>query len=549
MQPDPKAIIEGLAFFGRLPFYLLRRIHEAQPEPLVRSSIEDRSEALLDRVREDVFARPDGVYAALMRHAGCECGDVDRGVKRDGLEATLTALFRAGVYLTVDEFKGRQPVRRGNSLQIEAGPDRTRSPRAGIHLRGSSGGSRSAGTPVLFDLDFVRACAVNCYVNLLARGGRDWIKADWESPGAGARFRLMKYSAFGRPPQAWFTQMHLDDPLLPGTVRWNTRVMRAAGWVVGRPFPKPVHAPLSQPEPVAAWLAATRRRGLTPVLQTFPSSAVRACLAAAQLGYDIAGSKFIVGGEPVTEFGRATIESTGSEAIPRYGSMEAGAVGYGCLHGCYADDVHLVENMHALIQAGPDGPERGLSSQGLLLTALHCRSPFLMINTSMGDEAVIEDRDCGCPLQQLGWTKHLHDVRSFEKLTTLGVTFLGSDLIPILEQVLPSAFGGAPTDFQLVEGEGSDGQPFLEIRVHPRVGPLDGALVMDTFCSAISKNSSTWAERLRLWRDAGILRVSRQAPKTSKAGKILHIHRLGAGDKSVARGEVALVPTTASVPH
>lgn len=528
MEPDLTAIVEGLAFFARLPLYLLHRIEE--PSPLVKAGIEERSVAFLNRIREDVIKRPGGVYAALMKYAGCEYGDVQRGVRRDGLEATLAVLFRAGVYLTVDEFKGRQPVRRGRTLEIEAGPDRTRSPRAGIHVRGSSGGSRSSGTPVLFDLEFVRACAVNYYFNLLARGGGDWIKADWESPGAGARFRLIKYGAFGRPPQAWFTQMRLDDPLLPDSVRWNTRVMRAAGWLAARPFPRPVHAPLSSPEPVAAWLAAMRRRGLTPVLQTFPSSAVRACLAAARLGYDIAGSKFIVGGEPVTSFGRATIERTGSEAIPRYGSMEAGAVGYGCLNGCEADDVHVIENMHALIQAGPDGPERGLSSQGLLLTALHPRSPFLMINTSMGDEAVIEDRDCGCALHKIGWRRHLHDVRSFEKLTTLGVTFLGSDLIPILEQVLPAAFDGAPTDFQLVEGEGPDGQPYLEIRVHPRVGPLDPSLIMETFCAAISKNSSTWAERLRLWRDAGTLQVSRLEPKTSKAGKILHIHRLGAGD-------------------
>lgn len=537
MQFDLAAMVEGLSFFGRLPLYLLRRLAEQEPSRLVRTRNEERSEAFLDRVREDVFAHPGGVFAALTKHAGCEYGDVQRAVQKDGLEATLTTLFRAGVYLTVDEFKGRQPVRRGSSLELEAGPERTRSPRAGIHLRGSSGGSRSSGTPVLFDLDFVRACAVNCYLNLLVRGGRDWIKADWESPGAGARFRLIKYSAFGLQPQAWFTQMRLDDPLLPDTVRWNTRVMRAAGWIVGRPFPGPVHAPLSAAEPVAAWLEATRRRGLTPVVHTFPSSAVRACLAAARQGYDIAGSKFIVGGEPVTRFGRATIESTGSEAIPRYGSMEAGAVGYGCLNGSEADDVHLIENMHAIIQAGPDGPGRGLSAQGLLLTALHPRSPFLMINTSMGDEAVIDERDCGCPLQKVGWRRHLHDVRSFEKLTTLGVTFLGSDLIPILEQVLPAAFGGAPTDFQLVEGESPDGQPFLEIRVHPQVGPLDPTLVMDVFCSAISRNSSTWAERLRLWRDAGTLRVSRQEPKASKAGKILHIHRLGAGDARPASPE------------
>jgi hypothetical protein len=34
-------------------------------------------------------------------------------VRRDGLEDALRALYRAGVYLTVDEFKGRRPIVRG----------------------------------------------------------------------------------------------------------------------------------------------------------------------------------------------------------------------------------------------------------------------------------------------------------------------------------------------------------------------------------------------------------------------------------------------------
>jgi hypothetical protein len=57
----------------------------------------------------------------------------------------------------------------------------------------------------------------------------------------------------------------------------------------------------------------------------------------------------------------------------------------------------------------------------------------------------------------LGWTTHLRDIRSQEKLTAGGMTFLDTDLIRVLEEVLPARFGGAPTDYQLVEEEAEEG--------------------------------------------------------------------------------------------
>ncbi len=71
----------------------------------------------------------------------------------------------------------------------------------------------------------------------------------------------------------------------------------------------------------------------------------------------------------------------------------------------------------------------------------------------MGDQAVVSERACGCPYQQLGWTTHLHGIRSFEKLTAAGMTFLDTDVIRVLEEVLPGRFGGIPSDYQLVEEE------------------------------------------------------------------------------------------------
>lgn len=92
----------------------------------------------MDRARRDIFSRPGSLYYALLRHAGCEAGDVEALLRREGLEGALERLFRAGVYPTVDEFKGRAPLVRG-SLRLEVRTEHLRSPRAAHQLRAASG--------------------------------------------------------------------------------------------------------------------------------------------------------------------------------------------------------------------------------------------------------------------------------------------------------------------------------------------------------------------------------------------------------------------------
>jgi hypothetical protein len=103
------------------------------------------------------------------------------------------------------------------------------------------------------------------------------------------------------------------------------------------------------------------------------------------------------------------------------------------------------------------------------------------------------------------------------------MTFLGADVVSVLEEELPTRFGGGPTDYQLVEEERADGEPQLRLLVHPRVGPLDEHEVAHAFLEAIGHGSG--AERVMgtLWRDAGFLRVERHVPQTNYAGKVLHL--------------------------
>ena len=148
----------------------------------------------------------------------------------------------------------------------------------------------------------------------------------------------------------------------------------------------------------------------------------------------------------------------------------------------------------------------------------------MLLNVSLGDQGIVEHRPCGCPLEKLGWTTHIRTVRSYEKVTAAGMTFLDTDVIPVLEEVLPRRFGGAPTDYQLLEEADSNGRPSLKLLVRPSVGSVDEDSIREAFFKAISDGSETKKLMVQLWRNAEILIVERRAPLTTPASKILHVH-------------------------
>ena len=125
--------------------------------------------------------------------------------------------------------------------------------------------------------------------------------------------------------------------------------------------------------------------------------------------------------EPITAARLATIRRTGASCWPQYSSVETGVVGRGCLAADAPDEVHVHEDRLALIQPDPAALPPGLTPGALLITSLRrTATALIFLNVSMGDVARLNRRRCGCPLEQLGWTLHLHDVRSIEKLTAGG---------------------------------------------------------------------------------------------------------------------------------
>lgn len=481
---------------------------------------ESRFVAFLDRV---VFERPGSVLSRLFQHAGVAHEDLCALVERDGLEEALRLLFREGVYLTVDEFKGRKPVLRG-SLRIEASTASFRNPLAAFHVAARSGGSRSASAPFLIDLAYVRACAVACAVYMDARGGWSWWNGIWETPGAGSRFRLLKLSCFGSGPTAWFTQVDPSLRNLDPVFRWSERAMRWGTRVGGRGVPQPVVATPEEPLPVARWARQVLDVGETPHLLGPPSSFVRLASAALEAGIDLRGTRATLGGEPTTAARLRTIRSSGVVARARYGSIETGPVAYGCGETEEADHMHVVRDLHAVIQAGARGSSLGMPETAILLTTLHPAAPYSIVNFYMGDQADLIDAPCSCGLERLGWHPRLQNVRSFEKLTAGGVTFQDAEVVRLLEEVLPGRFGGRPTDYQLVEDEDSHGDPGLVIRVHPRVGPVSEPELLEAFLTGLGSGSAVNRLMEEHLRSAVDVRVERGAPHVTRASKILHLH-------------------------
>jgi len=118
-------------------------------------------------------------------------------------------------------------------------------------------------------------------------------------------------------------------------------------------------------------------------------------------------------------------------------------------------------------------------------------------------------------------------VRSFEKVTSGGMTFHDADLVRVLDQTLPARFGGGPLDYQLVEEEAADGQPRLRLRVDPVVGEVDLVAVAEAFLDGIGIGPGSGAQRVMAtqWRQAGWLRAEVGSPFSNISGKVLHVDR------------------------
>ncbi len=119
---------------------------------------------------------------------------------------------------------------------------------------------------------------------------------------------------------------------------------------------------------------------------------------------------------------------------------------------------------------------------------------------------------------------HIYNIRSYDKLTSQGQTFFGSDLIRIIEEVLPARFGGTSIDYQMVEEEDNDSSTHLSVLVSPEVGIVDEDELIRSVLSELSKGKDYLRMMADVWSQSKTLRVKRMRPITTAGGKLLPLH-------------------------
>lgn len=175
-------------------------------------------------------------------------------------------------------------------------------------------------------------------------------------------------------------------------------------------------------------------------------------------------------------------------------------------------------------------PGTDVSAAAFYFTSLLATAPKLL-NVESDDYGVIEKRNCGCLLEEVGYRDHLLQIRSFAKLTGEGGTLIGSELVRLLEEVLPARFGGSPLNYQFVEEEDATGFTRLSLIVDPSIPIPDERTVIDIVLAGLAQTDMSYgrgsfaAEMTRgVWRQAGTLRVKRTKPLLSKHGKLMPLH-------------------------
>jgi hypothetical protein len=513
----------GARLVGKLAPYLKKSVNIDEAKALLSIRLEQRDSDFVQLVKTLIYDLPKNPYLKLLKNAGCEYQDFQNLITKEGVEGALHRLFLQGVYLTSQEFQGGAEIVRG-SLRFHAEPKQLHNPYAKRHIPIRSSGSRSHGTQVVRDLEYVFDNTLVLAAWLEARNILDAEIASWSVPGGVVLSTLIKFTNVSPHPIRWFSQLDTSEKGLNFRYRWSARLLELSGRLAGVPFPRAKHVSLEDPLPIIHWMQECLQKGRTPHLFTFASSAVRLAQCALEHNISLKGTYITMSGEPITSSRLATVKKSHADALPSMGCVELGHVGYGCLNPETADDMHLLKDLLVAIQPGQHSDSIPLHPHTLLFSTLRKATPLILLNFSNGDQAVLKRRACGCPLGQLGFDTHYSHIRNSEKLTSGGMAFLDTDIVKILEQELPKKFGGGPTDYQLREDETPDGRPQLYLVVHPRLGTVDEVALKSIFLEKIGSGSGAEKLTSRIWRDSDMLQIERHTPRISSTGKIQHMH-------------------------
>jgi hypothetical protein len=518
-----------LKMFAQFPFALRRflqhRLTLEDAQRIVRERMEQRAENFLRMVERSVYGCPRSPYLALLKRAGCEMGDLRALVKTNGVEDALRELREQGVYVTYEEIKGRQPIRRfGQTIDVTARD--FDNPFAPHDFSLPTGGSTGAATSIGIDLDHLAAMAPHEMITFAVHDATDLPYVLWR--GILPDFtlaQLLRAAYANHMPTYWFSHLGWRDS--KHWLKYDLATYYILAWMrlYGVRVPFPEYVGLDQPLLIARRVAAILNTYHHCYLATNISRAVRVCLAAQQAGIDLRGAVFKGGGEPTTPGKVNQLTRAGIRHIPGYAMTETGgSLGSGCAQPVDGSDVHLFKDAFALFAYPHHVENIGVTVPAFNITALLPTAPKIMLNVQIDDYGIVEERHCGCEFETYGYTTHLREIRSYSKLVGEGVTLIGNEMVRILEQVLPARFGGGPLDYQLLEQEDAQGLTRINLVISPRVEIADEQAVIHVVLDALRDSSAMGDAARTVWQNAQTLQVKRMEPVWTGRGKLMPLH-------------------------
>jgi hypothetical protein len=526
MNPSRYDIGSELLAFARflagLPALVRRRMTLAEAQAIIAQRLRAREENFLSVLTRGVFGNPKSPYRALLSMVGCTLEDVREMVSKEGLEGTLQRLRSDGVYVSFEEFKGVQPIVRG-SLTIDTMPADFDNPGAWRYYSATTGGSTGTGRRVQLDLEHFEALLPGRILVRHVNGVRGFPAASWSDlpPGGGLKGVLLQAAA-GEEATHWFCAQPVsgsDGPAL--RYRLATHAALSVARLAGAKVSSPQYLPFDEAVVLAQWAADQVKRAGACSIQGSVSRVLRIAIAAKTHGIDLTGAVLRGSGEPPTPAKVSKIVSTGATFRSSYAFSETGTVGSSCMHGTGPNDQHFMQDHLAMIQASRRVPGFDIEVPAFCFTSLLTSAPKLLLNVESDDYGTVDTQPCGCEWEKLGFPHHIRDIRSFRKLTGEGVTLVGSDVERILDDLLPAQFGGSALDYQFAEEEDERGFTRLTLRVAPSIELGDEAKAVDFVLRSLEQAGGAAAIAQSTWRQAGTLRIRREAPVMTRRGKLM----------------------------
>jgi len=495
---------------------------------------------------ETVYSNGRSPYRRLLEASGYRFDNIKTLVDETGIEETLKVLCAKGIYIDILEFKGKRRVVRKN-VEFAVSERDFSNPLLTRGVGTSSGGTSGTGSRMIVPLDYIREH--NPY-NVLAVHGYGisqnpaiiWLPI---LPAGEGLFFNLRFAAMGLTPVKWFSQVD-ESHIHPSTTDKMKTLMTI--WMAryyGKRMPKPEYVDMRDTAQIARWMHNHRERHPGFTVVTYASSALRLVLTARRENLNLGATVFWLMGEPLTEKIQEEIQNANCTAYSLFGCNEIMIIGHGCAHPKAPDDMHLCSDKLALIQRERPVEHSDHHVNAFLFTTLLKSSPKIFLNTETGDYGDMEERACGCRFEGLGFNQHIHTVRSFEKLTAEGATFIGSDLLPLIQSTLPSEFGGNATDYQFIEEADNEGVPRLYMMISPELGDVNEERVKDLILEGLTQGEYSHDYSRSYWTQADTIRIRRERPIPTPRGKIvpLLIRSRVPGEKEVNTASPGRRPT------